>query len=97
MVGLLTVFSMTKIWAEAFWKPHPAGETPALALIEPGQRLVLLLPVAALAALTVTIGLFPEPFVAFAERRRRQLLEPSDYLAPSWEPRRERLLPSTPS
>ena len=80
VVGLLTVFSMTKIWAEAFWKPHPAGETPALALIEPGQRLVLLLPVAGLAALTVTIGLFPEPFVAFAERAAAQLLEPSDYL-----------------
>ena len=80
VVGLLTVFSMTKIWAEAFWKPHPAGETPALALIDPGQRLVLLLPVAGLATLTVAIGLFPEPFVAFAERAAGQLLEPTDYL-----------------
>ena len=80
VVGLLTVFSMTKIWAEAFWKPHPAGETPALGLIDPGQRLVLLLPVAALASLTVAIGLFPEPFVAFAKRAAGQLLEPSDYL-----------------
>jgi multicomponent Na+:H+ antiporter subunit D len=25
VVGLLTIYSMTKIWGNAFWKPHPAG------------------------------------------------------------------------
>jgi hypothetical protein len=25
VVGLLTIYSMTKIWGYAFWKPHPAG------------------------------------------------------------------------
>jgi multicomponent Na+:H+ antiporter subunit D len=34
-----------------------------------------------MAALTVVIGLFPEPFVAFAERSAAQLLDPSDYIA----------------
>ena len=80
MVGLLTVFSMTKIWAAAFWKPHPAGVAPALVLIEPRDRAVLVLPIAALAGLTVAIGLFPEPFVAFAERAAGQLLDPADYV-----------------
>ena len=25
LTGLLTIYSMTKIWAEAFWKNHPEG------------------------------------------------------------------------
>ena len=79
-VGLLTVFSMTKIWAEAFWKPHPAGKAPALARLTPTERTGFLLPIAALAGLTVAIGFFPEPFVIFAERAAGQLLEPTDYV-----------------
>ncbi len=79
-VGLLTVFSMTKIWAEAFWKPHPAGVSPSLAGLERRELLVLLGPVLGLAALTVTIGLAPEPFLAFAERAAVQLLDPTIYV-----------------
>ncbi len=80
VVGLLTIFSMTKIWAEAFWKPHPAGAVPVLAALDHGTRMALLLPVAALATLTVIIGFFPEPFVAYAERSATQLLNPADYV-----------------
>ena len=80
VVGLLTVFSMTKIWAEAFWKPHPAGVAPVLAAIDRRELTVLLLPVASLASLTVIIGLFPESFVVFAERAAGQLLEPTPYV-----------------
>ncbi len=81
VVGILTVFSMTKIWAEAFWKPHPGGAAPALATIAPADRAALLAPVAALAGLTVVIGLYPEPFVGFAERAAGQLLDPTRYVA----------------
>ena len=80
MVGLLTVFSMTKIWAEAFWKPHPAGVAPKLIQLDRHARVVLLLPVMALATLTVMIGFFAEPFVAFAERSAAQLLDPAGYV-----------------
>jgi len=80
-VGLLTIFSMTKIWAEAFWKPHPKGHAPRLATIPRAERLALIAPIAALAALTCVIGLAPEPFVQFAERSANQLLDPSDYIA----------------
>ena len=79
-VGLLTVFSMTKIWAEAFWKPHPKGQAPSLALLDPGQRAALIAPVAALAALTIAIGFYPDPFVGFAERSAAQLLDPAAYV-----------------
>ncbi len=80
VVGLLTVYSMTKIWAEAFWKPHPAGASPSLDQLDRGQRIVLVAPIAALAVLTMVIGLNPEPFVGFAERAAGQLLDPADYV-----------------
>jgi multicomponent Na+:H+ antiporter subunit D len=52
--GFFTLFSMTKIWNEAFWKPAP--ESTEL----PGWRSdarVMMVPVIALALLTVAIGL----------------------------------------
>src|SRR5690606_9459111 len=47
VVGLLTLFSMTKIWAEAFWKPmptEPVAETE-LSLLTPLQTRRLLMPI----------------------------------------------------
>jgi multicomponent Na+:H+ antiporter subunit D len=79
-VGLLTIFSMTKIWAEAFWKPHPGGSEPRLAELSAPARAALVGPIAALAVLTCAIGLFPQPFVAFAERSAAQLLDPTAYI-----------------
>lgn len=79
-VGLLTIYSMTKIWAQAFWEPHPEGREPRLSDLPAGQRWAMLAPIMALAALTVFIGLFPEPFVAFAERAAAQLLDPTEYV-----------------
>lgn len=81
VVGLLTIYSMTKIWGSAFWKPHPAGFGPQLTSLPARQRRALMVPVAALAALTVAIGLFPQPLVAFAEGAAVQLLDPSAYVA----------------
>ena len=81
VVGLLTIYSMTKIWAEAFWKAHPEGISPELARIDTPTRRALLLPIAGLAALTLIIGFFPEPFVIFAETAAAQLLDPTLYIS----------------
>jgi len=63
LVGFLTLYSMTKIWSEAFWKDHPREDwrpaedarlTPALAVT------------CGLAALTLVLGAWPEPFVRYA-------------------------------
>ncbi len=80
VVGLLTIYSMTKIWAEAFWKPHPDGTDPTLASLSAHDRRSLIWPIASLAALTLVIGFFPEPFVTFAERAAGQLLDPTAYI-----------------
>jgi multicomponent Na+:H+ antiporter subunit D len=81
VVGLLTIYSMTKIWAEAFWKPHPDGIEPRLASIPASDRAAYLVPIAGLAVLTCIIGFFPEPFVQFAQAGAAQLLDPVDYIA----------------
>ncbi len=77
-VGLLTLFSMTKIWAEAFWKtPTTPVNTAAIA---PLDKFLLYAPVAGLAAITLTIGFMPEFFLDFAMRTANQLLTPSEYI-----------------
>jgi multicomponent Na+:H+ antiporter subunit D len=83
LVGLLTLYSVTEIWAEAFWKPQPGGGAPAN---EPdaapgrGAWIWLAGPVVGLALLTVVIGLVAEPFVALATRAAEQLLNPDAYV-----------------
>lgn len=80
IVGLLTIYSMTKIWAAAFWEPHPEGQEPTLARLAPGTRRALLIPVAGLALMTVLIGLSPGGFIDFAQVAAGQLLDPSAYI-----------------
>ena len=75
VTGLLTIYSMTKIWGEAFWKPHPDGAVPATAAPR-----AMVAPIAALAACTVVIGLFAQPFLAVAERAAAELTEPARYI-----------------
>jgi multicomponent Na+:H+ antiporter subunit D len=81
VTGALTIYSMTKIWGEAFWKPHPDGIEPSLSMLPLRVRIAMVSPIAALAALTVLVGLMPEPFMVLAERAAQQLLEPDLYIA----------------
>jgi multicomponent Na+:H+ antiporter subunit D len=80
VVGLLTLYSMTKIWGEAFWKPKP--ETIATENNDTGQtgNFWIFLPIVALALLTITIGLAPEPFLKMAEQAAHELLNPDIYV-----------------
>jgi multicomponent Na+:H+ antiporter subunit D len=87
-VSLLTLFSMTKIWSEAFWKESPA-DTPArdvralsisTSLDRNSPWPALLLPVAALAVLTLIIGLAAEPVFELSRRTAEQLLNPAGYV-----------------
>jgi multicomponent Na+:H+ antiporter subunit D len=76
-VSLLTLFSMTKIWAEAFWKEAPdPEERPVPAATWRG----LVGPIAALAAVTVLIGAVAEPLFVLAFRAAEQLLDPAEYI-----------------
>jgi multicomponent Na+:H+ antiporter subunit D len=75
VVGLLTLVSMTKLWAEAFWKAAPDSPAPAAR----GERAALA-PIALLAAVTVAIGLGAGPVFELSRDAARQLLDPSAYV-----------------
>lgn len=78
-VGLLTLYSMIKIWNEAFWKAAPAATAP-IAWTR-GERIATYLPIALLCATTMTIGLWTEPFAALAETAAASLLDRDAYIA----------------
>lgn len=78
-VGLLTLYSMTKIWNKAFWKPLVGDRTLAELSLVP-NRALLMGPIVVLAALTLVIGLGAEGFFVLAERAADQLLDPTAYI-----------------
>jgi len=71
---------MLKIWLEAFWKEPPEG-TAELAPLSGATRWLLLTPIAALGLVTMTIGLWAEPFAAFALAAGEQLAGRDAYIA----------------
>jgi len=79
-VGLLTLFSMTKIWHEAFWKKNPDEDKTYSSIINPRKKLFLFLPIVLLALITVTIGLNVDPFFNIAQKAADQLLNPEIYI-----------------
>jgi multicomponent Na+:H+ antiporter subunit D len=82
-VSLITIFSMTKIWNEVFWKKKPEPED-ALAVPEmPGDivtRSVLYGPVVFLTLFILFIGLYAEPLVAVSLQAAEQLLNSDLYI-----------------
>ncbi|GAL34020.1 Na(+) H(+) antiporter subunit D [Vibrio maritimus] len=81
-VGLLTIFSMTKIWSEVFWKVKPSrqeGEATAEKLCSK-TRALYYAPIVVLTSMTLMIGFVAEPFFQFAFSAAEQLLEPSGYV-----------------
>jgi multicomponent Na+:H+ antiporter subunit D len=79
VVGLLTVYSMVKIWGEAFWKPHPAAAKERVEAVPP-MSAWMLAPIVALAAMTVLIGLSPDPLYQLARAAADELLDPGAYV-----------------
>ncbi len=88
LVGVMTLFSMTKIWAEAFWKrePQAEGELPEASGPEEGGAVTrslrwMLPPITVMALATVLIGLFGNPLFRFTERAALQLMDAESYQA----------------
>ena len=59
-VGLLTLYSMSKIWLEGFWKPHPKPDELSAARRVPLSAYAA---VVMLSGAILVLGLFPEPFI----------------------------------
>ncbi len=76
-VGILTLFSMTKIWAEAFWKaPADASGAPSRNRLSP----LLVVPCVVLAGITVLIGFWSAPLLEISFAASEQLLNPHQYI-----------------
>jgi multicomponent Na+:H+ antiporter subunit D len=83
-VGLLTLFSMAKIWAAAFWGSQPQWVTSVEEAthfqLTPSKKIALYLPMIILGLLTLTIGLMSQPFFELATNAAEQLLNPAAYI-----------------
>jgi multicomponent Na+:H+ antiporter subunit D len=68
LVSVLTLYSMMKIWLEAFWKPHPdAGDADAAWQPRHVGLAPAWLATVLLAAVTLAIGLAPQTLIEFAQ------------------------------
>ena len=76
-VSLLTLYSMTKIWNEAFWKDAPTPPPPART---DQSTILMMIPVILLATITVVIGFGAGPVFRLALAAANQLMNPSDYI-----------------
>jgi multicomponent Na+:H+ antiporter subunit D len=83
-VGLLTLFSMTKIWNEAFWKDDPSGSeniiVDSFSSVSISKKVLMLSPIIILALITIVIGFNAEPFFEIANNAAAQLLNPNEYI-----------------
>jgi multicomponent Na+:H+ antiporter subunit D len=77
-VSILTLFSMLKLWSDAFWKPAPQSKADTKSV---GMNVrAWLYPIAFLAALTVLLGMAAGPLFRFALQAGDQLMNPSLYI-----------------
>ena len=90
VTSLLTLYSMTKIWNEVFWKPIvPQAQNTetddyqlkkVFSSLPFKEKVSLLLPIILLASITVTIGLFIQPFYELAAEASNQIMNPDFYI-----------------
>jgi multicomponent Na+:H+ antiporter subunit D len=83
-VSVLTLFSMTKIWNEAFWKPYPGTEDDAEKKVEPNWGAyspLWIAPIVLLAVVTLIISFGIGDVFALAMRAGEEMMNPSIYVS----------------
>lgn len=78
-VGLLTLYSMTKIWANGFWAPQ-SEEAPPVEPISSAKFFALIFPITVLAIITICMGLGAMAVFEFSDRAAAQLLDRTFYI-----------------
>ncbi|GAB3651963.1 Na+/H+ antiporter subunit D [Echinicola sediminis] len=86
LVGLLTLFSMTKIWAAVFlgkgdkkWEDQ-VNSTSSFWRVFFLKHYLMIIPVMILALITLGIGIFPAGLLELAGRASEQLINPEAYI-----------------
>ncbi len=81
LVSVLTMYSMMKIWMEAFWKAHPqAASGLPLAAVPAREMLPAWVATLILTAAILAISLYPQPLLAFANAAAQALGLPAGEL-----------------
>lgn len=81
VVGFLTLYSMTKIWNEVFWKKMALEENEKeISPVGLWSIAPMVIPVVFLATITLAIGLFGEPVMKLAMMTAEQLQSPEIYI-----------------
>ncbi|WP_339282354.1 Na+/H+ antiporter subunit D [Oceanobacillus sp. FSL K6-3682] len=75
LVGLLTLFSMMKIFSYAFWGKQKHTEEQAKIPVEK-----LLLPILPLVALTIILGFAAEPIFTYSMEVAEEIMNPTNYI-----------------
>lgn len=78
VVSLFTLFSMTKIWSEVFWKEEPHGHNESFEKSAPYYT--QLAPILILTGLVLALSFYSEPFIDIALRCAEQLSAPERYI-----------------
>jgi multicomponent Na+:H+ antiporter subunit D len=82
LTGLLTLYSMMKIWSEVFWKDLADKGSKAFQSSERGAPLPLplVIPVVCLVGISFLMGVFPAPIYDLAEEASRQMFNADAYI-----------------
>jgi len=77
-VSLLTLWSMARVWEEAFWKPSTTATSPGVS--PPRLGAAMLAPVAFLVSVTIGVTVAAGPVSALTMRMAHQLLDRDGYV-----------------
>ena len=81
-VSILTLYSMAKIWNEAFWKslPDDTADTPHTGYVSRAQGWGMVLPGTVLALFSIGLVIVAQPLLEFTLQTADQLLHPARYI-----------------
>ncbi|GET30541.1 Na+/H+ antiporter subunit D [Prolixibacter sp. SD074] len=79
-VGLITLFSMIKIWNEGFWKKQPEDAEEVITYQEKKLGFAMIFPSVVLALFSIGMGVAVGFFFDLCMTAAHQLLEPSSYI-----------------
>jgi multicomponent Na+:H+ antiporter subunit D len=80
VTSFFTLFAMTRIWGETFWKPAKPFPAPAQSDDFRKDTRLLQVPIALLAGLTMLLGIGAGPALSVMSRAADQLLQPEEYI-----------------
>ncbi|MGV8828916.1 MAG: proton-conducting transporter transmembrane domain-containing protein [Breznakibacter sp.] len=78
-VGLFTLFSMVKIWLEAFWKPRPELR-PLQPRCHPPKSNTMLFAAIMLGVAIVVMGSWAQPMIDLCQTAAEELMAPQQYI-----------------